>query len=160
MMTTATRPSILSLEDFVTHWQGHRALTRRVIEAFPEDQLFTFTAAPPMRPFGMLANEIHLVSEMTLGGLKGGQWNEPDWAAALRSRDELLSAWDALSERIAAEAPGANPAFFTDTHQLPWGEMTGWVAAIYNIDNEIHHRAQGYVYLRVLGIEPPAFYER
>ena len=40
------------------------------------------------------------------------------------------------------------------------GEMPGWVAAIYAVDNEIHHRAQGYVYLRALGIEPPAFYER
>ncbi|NLG08337.1 MAG: damage-inducible protein DinB, partial [Deinococcales bacterium] len=30
----------------------------------------------------------------------------------------------------------------------------------YAIDNEIHHRAQGYVYLRALGVEPPPFWER
>jgi uncharacterized damage-inducible protein DinB len=30
----------------------------------------------------------------------------------------------------------------------------------YVIDNEIHHRGQGYVYLRELGIEPPPFWER
>jgi hypothetical protein len=30
----------------------------------------------------------------------------------------------------------------------------------YWIDNEIHHRGQGYVYLRALGVEPPPFYER
>ncbi|UQN08640.1 DinB family protein [Deinococcus sp. QL22] len=159
-MTTTTRPSILSLEDFVSHWQGHRALTRRVIEAFPEDQLFTFTAAPPMRPFGVMATEIHMVSEMTLGGLTGSDWSEPDWTAGPRSKSELLSTWDALSGRIAAEAPTADLAFFMRLHQLPWGEMTGWVAAIYAIDNEIHHRAQAYVYLRALGTEPPAFYER
>lgn len=28
------------------------------------------------------------------------------------------------------------------------------------IDNEIHHRGKGYVYLRALGIAPPPFYER
>jgi uncharacterized damage-inducible protein DinB len=28
------------------------------------------------------------------------------------------------------------------------------------IDNEVHHRAQGYVYLRALGLEPPHFWER
>ena len=28
------------------------------------------------------------------------------------------------------------------------------------VDNEIHHRGQGYVYLRALGIAPPAFYDR
>jgi len=27
-------------------------------------------------------------------------------------------------------------------------------------DNEIHHRGQGYVYLRSLGTEPPPFWER
>jgi uncharacterized damage-inducible protein DinB len=30
----------------------------------------------------------------------------------------------------------------------------------YIIDNEVHHRGQGYVYLRALGIEPPPFYDR
>jgi uncharacterized damage-inducible protein DinB len=30
----------------------------------------------------------------------------------------------------------------------------------YVIDNEIHHRGQGYVYLRALGIAPHPFYER
>jgi uncharacterized damage-inducible protein DinB len=28
------------------------------------------------------------------------------------------------------------------------------------IDNEVHHRGQGYVYLRALGVEPPPFWER
>jgi uncharacterized damage-inducible protein DinB len=31
---------------------------------------------------------------------------------------------------------------------------------LYVIDNEVHHRGQGYVYLRALGITPPPFYER
>ena len=31
---------------------------------------------------------------------------------------------------------------------------------LYFIDNEVHHRGQGYVYLRALGIEPPFFWER
>jgi len=35
-----------------------------------------------------------------------------------------------------------------------------WSTVFYFRDNEIHHRAQMYVYLRALGIEPPAFYER
>ena len=31
---------------------------------------------------------------------------------------------------------------------------------LYVIDNEIHHRGQGYVYLRSLGVDPPPFYDR
>ena len=32
------------------HWQGHRRLTRRVIEAFPEDKLFSYSFGG-MRPY-------------------------------------------------------------------------------------------------------------
>ena len=40
-----------------------------------------------------------------------------------------------------------------------------WEGPVYSfifywIDNEIHHSGQAYVYLRSLGIEPPAFYDR
>ena len=44
-----------------------------------------------------------------------------------------------------------------------FGQYTGTCChdlILYVIDNEIHHRGQGYVYLRALGIEPPPFYER
>jgi len=30
----------------------------------------------------------------------------------------------------------------------------------YAINNEIHHRGQGYAYLRALGVEPSPFWER
>ena len=39
MSTTA---QVISKENLVKHWQGHRALTRRVIEAFPEKEFFEF----------------------------------------------------------------------------------------------------------------------
>ncbi|MFC4426820.1 DinB family protein [Deinococcus navajonensis] len=157
---TLTANTVLSPADFLTHWQGHRALTRRVIEAFPEEQLFTFTPAPPMRPFGEMAVELYFVGEMTLTGLSTGQWPEPDWASGPRDKATLLGAWDTLTQRLEAELPGVQAEVFSRVHHLPWGAMPGWVAAIYAVDNEIHHRGQGYVYLRALGIEPPTFYER
>ncbi|MBZ9713459.1 DinB family protein [Deinococcus multiflagellatus] len=156
VLSTATA---LSVPDFLAHWQGHRALTRRVIQAFPEEQLFTFSVGG-MRPFGVQATEIHLVSAMTVDALHSGQWPAPDWAAGPTTQAELLREWDALSERLSQVGASTDPAFFSARHALPWGEMPGWVAAIYAIDNEIHHRAQGYVFLRALGLEPPAFYER
>lgn len=39
-------------------------------------------------------------------------------------------------------------------------EGQAFSSILYFIDNEIHHRAQGTVYLRSLGIEPPAFWNR
>jgi uncharacterized damage-inducible protein DinB len=45
---------------------------------------------------------------------------------------------------------------------LAFGQYRGDCHGIilYFIDNEIHHRGQGTVYLRSLGIEPPAFWNR
>ncbi|CAM3425600.1 DinB family protein [Deinococcus saxicola] len=155
------QPVILSPAQFLEYWQGNRRLTRRVINAFPKDQpedrLFTFSVGG-IRPFGVLAWEIHQVSELTLTGLLTGKWPMPEWRNGVsQDRAELLKAWDKLTVRIETEMPKVDPAFFSRLHTLPWGEMSGWAAAIYNIDNEIHHRGQGYVYLRALGIEPPEF---
>ncbi|AWN24156.1 damage-inducible protein DinB [Deinococcus irradiatisoli] len=161
MQTDAvTAATFLTPAGLLSHWQGHRRLTRRVIEAFPEDQLFTFSLGG-MRPFGVMAWEIHQVSELTLRGLLSGEWPMPDWRGGVASdKSELLSAWDTLTAQIEQELLQVNPAFYERQHALPWGEMPGWVAAIYAVDNEVHHRGEGYVYLRALGIEPPAFYER
>ncbi|MBB6017199.1 DinB family protein [Deinococcus radiopugnans] len=157
---TVDSPSILSPAQFLGHWQGHRRLSRRVIEAFPEDQLFSFSIGG-MRPFGVLAWEIHQVSELTLNGMRTGEWTMPQWRDGTSAdRVELLRVWDELTARIQAELPTVDLNFFSQVHPLPWGEMSGWDAAIYTIDNEIHHRGQGYVFLRALGTEPPAFYER
>jgi len=46
-----------------------------------------------------------------------------------------------------------------DTAFGQW-KMPIWDLLLYIRDNEIHHRGQGYVYLRSLGIEPPHFWER
>ncbi|WP_102126176.1 DinB family protein [Deinococcus planocerae] len=154
-------PSLMTPEYLLAHWQGHRRLTRRIIEAFPEDQLFSFTAAPPMRSFGELAWEMHGVAAYTLGGLVTDDWHEPDWSARPpQEKAALLGAWDELTARMDAELPAVPPARYGEDKALFWGTMSALDTALYAVDNEIHHRGQGYVYLRALGIEPPPFYER
>ena len=57
--------------------------------------------------------------------------------------------------------PQIPPERFQET-MTAFGKYPGRVydLLLYAIDNEIHHRGQGYVYLRALGIEPPPFYVR
>lgn len=154
-------PAILSPAYFLAQWQGHRRLTRRVIEAFPADQLFSFSAAPPMRPFGEMAWEIHGMSEYILNGVVTDEWGEPRWNAGLPNTQEaLLGAWDELSRRIEAELPGVPAERYGQFRRLAWGEMRPLDAILGVIDNETHHRGQGYVYLRALNIQPPDFWTR
>jgi uncharacterized damage-inducible protein DinB len=167
MTETPTQPTstFITPEALLAHWQGHQRLTRRTLEAFPKDQLFSFTPAPPMRSFGVLILEVINMVEPTLHGLKTGAWPELDWEAMSKqpqpSKSELLRRWD-RSAQVLGERWSAIPERRFHEVDTAFGQWTmpGADMVLYLIDNEIHHRAQGYVYLRLLGAEPPAFYER
>jgi uncharacterized damage-inducible protein DinB len=150
---------LLTLEQFYDHWQGHRRLTIRTVEAFPEDKLFSYKVEP-MRTYGEIVNEIIGVETYTLDGIVSGNWAWKQ-GEALTSKDALLASfaqrensakelWSKLtSERVQAVEK--------DAMDLTWSNRD---RLLYMLDNEIHHRAQGYVYLRLLGIEPPTFCQR
>jgi hypothetical protein len=69
-----TATAIISKEQLLHHWQGHRSLTRRVIEAFPEKELFEYSIGG-MRPFFIMAME---VTDLASAGIKGLATNEWD----------------------------------------------------------------------------------
>ena len=159
MTSSPTAAPIMTSQQFLEHWQGHRALTRRVIEAFPEDQLFSY-AVGGMRPFSALAMEFIGMAVPTLNGVITGDWSQSAEAKAT-TKAELLRLWDDTTARIDALWPTIPVARFQEV-DTAFGQ---WKMAIYDLllyirDNEIHHRGQGYVYLRSLGIEPPPFWER
>lgn len=162
-MSTSTQPTavhpILAPEHLLEHWQGHRRLTRRVIEAFPEDQLFSFSIGG-MRSFGALALEMLSMGLPTVRGIVSGEWVSSDDRSP-RPRAEILARWDADTAEIDALWPQIAPERFGE-EVVAFGQWPGlaYEILLYVIDNEIHHRGQGYVYLRALGVEPPAFYER
>jgi uncharacterized damage-inducible protein DinB len=157
-MNMSTTESLLSTRQFLEYWQGHRRLTRRVIAAFPEEQLFTFSAGG-MRPFANMAWELHTVAIDTLCGLATNDWtlNQPPCP---ETKQALLEQWDALDQSLESRFLGIAPEQLDKVHQLPWFPMPGFATLMYMTDNEIHHRGQGYVYLRLLGIEPAPFWER
>ena len=151
--------AFLSPDAMREHWQGHRKLTRRVIEAFPEDMLFTYSVGK-MRSFGELAKEMLGMAVPTIDGLITDKWNSYK-AAKPTTREELLAAWDDATAEIDAKWPQIPVPHFQDT-VTAFGQWTmpAYGLILYLVDNEVHHRGQGYVYLRELGIEPPPFYER
>jgi uncharacterized damage-inducible protein DinB len=149
----------ISTDDILAHWQGHRRLTRRVIEAFPDDKLFTFSVGG-MRTFGELANELLFMAAPMAHGLATLDWKGYTPKGG-KTKAEVLEAWDASTadiDRFFKQIPAER---FQET-LTSFGQYTGpghW-QILYIVDNEVHHRAQGYVYLRALGITPPPFWER
>jgi uncharacterized damage-inducible protein DinB len=160
-MSTGSAPSavVITPEALLEHWQGHRRLTRRVIEAFPEDQFFSFSVGS-MRPFGALALEMITMAAPMVRGVVTGAWEQSVTREA-RPKEEVLRLWDESTQQINTLWPQIPPERFQET-VMAFGLYEGRVydLLLYVIDNEIHHRGQGYVYLRALGIEPPPFYER
>lgn len=52
-----TTEEVISKSELLKHWQGHRVLTRKVIEAFPEKDFFGFSIGG-MRTFAQLTSEL------------------------------------------------------------------------------------------------------
>lgn len=161
MSTTLTEQAIITPKEFLHNWQGHRGLTRRVIEAFPEKALFEFSIGG-MRPFAALVKEMLAIAVPCLKQVVTGKQEAMDEQnATITTKQQLLDAWDEATEQINLYWPQISLDTFRETINL-FGQFNYPVIVnlTYALDNEVHHRGQGYVYLRALGIEPPAFYDR
>jgi uncharacterized damage-inducible protein DinB len=164
--TDTAETIVITPEDLLGHWQGHRRLTRRVIELYPDDKLFTYSIGG-MRPFSTMISELLGMAVPSLKGIITGTWQKADdmlnesKTAQPASKKEFLQRWDETTQQINELWPQIPPHRFqeVDTAFGQW-KSTIHFLLFYVIDNEIHHRAQVYVYLRSLGIEPPPFWER
>jgi uncharacterized damage-inducible protein DinB len=163
---TASMAISIPSDAFLEHWQGHRRLSRRMIEAFPEEKLFTYSIGG-MRPFSALAMEMIGMADAGVRGLVTRTWLGIEELAhhskvpAPSTKEELLRRWDEVTETIDTLWPQIEPGRFEEV-DIAFGQYEGPVYSFlqYWIDNEVHHRGQGYVYLRSLGIEPPYFWVR
>ena len=150
---------VITPDALLRHWQGHRRLTRLVIEAFPADEFDALTIGG-MRPFSALAKEVLGMAMPTVHGIVTGDWAA--YAAAdMTTKADIVAAWDRTTTELELSFPQIPLAKFGET-VTAFGQWTMPVhdLLLYVIDNEVHHRGQGYVYLRALGIEPPAFWQR
>jgi len=153
--------TFLTTNEFLTHWQGHRNLTRRVIEAFPEKELFEFSVGG-MRSFAELTKEFLAIAALGLKEIINNVSVPFDEKKEeLKTKTALLKAWDESTVLINDYFNRISSERLKENHNL-FGqyEFPVFQSLLYFVDNEIHHRGQGYVYLRALGIEPPYFWER
>lgn len=147
--------------ELLEHWMGHRRLTRKVIEAFPEPEYSEFSIGG-MRPFSKMVSELLSIAGPGMREIATGKQLTYSEAPDLESnKARALELWDEASGAVEEYWAKLEAGDFQKKVKL-FGQYEGTVLSSihYFIDNEIHHRAQGYVYLRALGVEPPAFYDR
>lgn len=160
--------ALITPQALLEHWQGHRRFTRKVIEAYPEKEIFTFNIGG-MRPFSGLVMEIIDLTEHGIKGIVTGTFpninelphhgKKPEKMP--KTKAEFLQKWDEVTD-VLNEYWQQIPEENFQKVEVAFGmyENKNIDSILYYIDNEIHHRAQATVYLRALGIEPPFFWDR
>lgn len=147
---------------FMHVWEENRRLTDKVAEVFVSAGALDETPVPGMRSFRKLLIEIWGIEQVYAHGLATEVWNfqfppesyntcavEELMEFGYNVREETRRLWtDVTEEALSKLRP-------TPFEGHPEGRAIEWLT--YALENEIHHRAQGYVYLRLLGLEPPEF---
>ena len=118
-------------------------------------------------PFADMVMEFIGLAHSGIIGVATGKWakeNELEYhskTSKRRNQKEILQLWDDLTTLINTLWVEIPPQHFQEV-DTAFGEYEGEISGLilYWIDNEIHHRGPAYVYLRSLGIEPPAFWDR
>ncbi|MFT7900084.1 DinB family protein [Tenacibaculum ascidiaceicola] len=152
---------VITPSELLAHWQGHRGLTRRTIETFPEDAFFNYSIGG-MRTFADMVMELLGIAGPGIKEIATGEIQELiEEVDHGNKKAKILELWDKATDEINTYWAQIKPEQFQQNIKI-FGQYEGtvWSSIFYFIDNEIHHRGQGYVYLRALGIEPPFFYER
>ncbi len=115
-----------------------------------------------MRPFAAIVAELLAIAGPGLKQIVTGEVTELDEdASKFASKAEVLVKWDETTAQVDSYWAQLSPERFAESVTL-FGQYTSPVIEqiLYFIDNEVHHRGQGYTYLRALDIEPPYFWER
>ncbi|HCO82719.1 MAG TPA: damage-inducible protein DinB, partial [Arenibacter sp.] len=101
MHTTLNKtPQVISSQELLDHWQGHRALTRRAIEAFPEEAFFSHTIGG-MRTFAEMVMELLGIAAPGIREIATGisaPLNEH--LEHGNKKDRLLELWDRTTAEI------------------------------------------------------------
>ncbi|MDM1295534.1 damage-inducible protein DinB [Sphingobacterium sp. N143] len=152
--------AIISRNELLEHWLGHRNLTRQTIEKFPEQELFNYKVEG-MRPFADMVKELLGIAVPGLQEIVSNKIGELNENLNYSTKTQLLQAWDEATPQITELFNKISEERFVEEFNL-FGQFKSPIiqSILYFIDNEIHHRGQGFVYLRLLGIQPPFFWER
>lgn len=149
---------LLTSEALHTNFKDVRVLTRKVIEAFPEKDLFTFNIAN-LRPFSAMVEEFIAITDSIFGEILPEKHHKFLGEGKFPTqKSDLLALWDKVTTQINKEWKEIRDFTQPITLYQMTFSFTQWI--LYAIENESHHRGQGYTYLRALHIEPPFFWGR
>ena len=158
-------PSAAAKEQFLQTYEREHATTMRVLRAYPEDKL-DLRPEPGCRTARELA--WIFVLERGLGtsvfrdefGKKGGSGGPPpppqSWAELLAALERAHQDFGDLVRSTSPEELAGKVKFMVGPKQV--GEVTRADFAWFLLHDQIHHRGQFSIYLRMAGGKVPSIY--
>ena len=132
---------LLTPEALLTNLKDVRALTRKVIEAFPEKDLFEFSVAN-LRPFSAMVEEFLMITNYifteTLHEKHTPFYTEGQFPT---TKAEVLALWDRATEILDREWKEVGDYTQSLTIYQMTFSFSQWI--LYAIENESNHRGQG-----------------
>jgi uncharacterized damage-inducible protein DinB len=139
----------------IKYWDNVRDLTIQVLELFPAEQM-DFRPTSKVRKVAEQFDHILTVELHVRNGFMSNNW-EPTPGPVLKQFDKSLLANMLRSEHEKTDLVlrALLPEAFTRLYNTSYGKISGEGFIYLTIDEEIHHRGNLYVYLRLLNIVPP-----
>ena len=151
---------ISSTEAFLSYWQKIRARTRRVVCCIPPDRV-EWSPQDGLWTLGDLVR--HLVAlerEMFAENAHGRPSRYQGCGEELASGyDEVLAYFDRVGSETSALIGELGDERLQERCTTPGGAsipVWKWLRAM--VEHHVHHRAQIYTYLSLLGVETPPLY--
>jgi len=156
-----------NIPTLITYWDNVRKVTLDYLDSYPPHELdfrpspSVFTARQQFQH--IIASEVMFVRGWT-EHVWDYPWRDGKWVATDVIEPESLQTIDGIRRfytSIHAKTVGYLRSLSPDTNGLVIathkGEFSIEGMVLYAIDEEIHHRAQLGLYMRLLGLEPPPF---
>lgn len=145
---------------FFDHFDDVHKVSRKAVRAYPADKLDHRPVDAMMSAKDLI---FHMLSQerVMLKGCKTGKLVVDDFNEVMSDLDALKTPEDlaAYGEKIHAETNDwVSKASEQDQDKVVdafFGKIPAWMLLVAAEEHMIHHRGQFYVYLRMVGAEPP-----
>jgi uncharacterized damage-inducible protein DinB len=151
----------MDLKSFLRHYKREHATTRKVLQALPADQS-QFRPHDRSSTAHMLGWTFVVEERMIEKALKSDPVLGSGWPPAPVAWQDVLDAFDAAHHAVLEAADGVSEAtmkpvaFFVGPKQT--GDYQALDFAWFMLFDQIHHRGQFSVYLRMAGGKVPSIY--
>lgn len=152
-------PVVPELVVLLEHLDRNRAVTLEVLRLIPEGMI-NWRPSDGLRSFGQHLVHVAKTEEFYIHGLFEGSWNSYNVVEGGRPGRDVIrkrlreSRWSTLKKLREANKRDLWTVPSVPNLPVQW-PVISWLW--YLVEHEVHHKAQIFIYLREIGIEPPFF---